>query len=244
MKHCPIGASDLIKKSAAVVVFLLLAAMSANARAIQEDINLENDKARTSYALGMTVGNDIKQAGLEIDYSAFTEGLRNVMEQGPTLLDQEEAMEIVQTAFDNAMMKQALELRLKEETFLAENALNDDVISMPSGLQYIVLYEGDGPKPQSGDTVRVNYEGTLTDDTVFDSSEDMDDGVEIPLNMVIPGWAEGIQLMNVGSKYRIFIPSYLAYGERGAGQVIPPYATLIFTIELLEIMQEKGQGSK
>jgi len=224
-----------MKKYAAIAILLSLAVITAHAKAIQEDITLENDKARTSYAFGMTVGSDLKQAGLELDYSAFTEGLRSAMEQGPSLLDQDEALDIVQAAFDNAMMKQALELRLKEENYLSDNAGKEGVISMPSGLQYVVITEGDGPKPQSGDTVRVHYEGMLTDGTVFDSSYQTDGGEEIPLDMVIPGWAEGIQLMNVGSKYRIYIPSHLAYGERGAGQVIPPYATLVFTIELLEI---------
>jgi FKBP-type peptidyl-prolyl cis-trans isomerase len=218
-----------------IAIFLLITAMTVHAKAIQEDINLENDKSRASYAFGMTVGNDLKQAGLEIDYTSFTEGLKAAMEGGQALLDQDEAMEIVQTAFDNAMMKQALELRLKEETFLSENSENDGVISLPSGLQYSVITEGDGPKPSSGDTVRVHYEGTLIDGTIFDSSYQIEGGEEIPLDMVIPGWAEGIQLMSVGSKYKIFIPSHLAYGERGAGQVIPPYSTLIFTIELLEI---------
>ena len=106
----------------------------------------------------------------------------------------------------------------------------------------MVLAEGDGPKPSPDDTVRVHYEGALTDGTVFDSSYNLERGEEIPLDMVIPGWAEGIQLMNVGSKYKIYIPSNLAYGERGAGQIIPPYSTLVFTIELLEILQEQDDS--
>jgi len=231
-------------KQYAVAIIFLLAAMTAQAKAIQEDIDIEDDKARTSYAFGMTVGADLKQAGLELDYTAFTEGLRSAIEGGEALLDQDEALDIVQAAFDNAMMKQALELRLKEETFLSENAQSEGVISLPSGLQYTVITEGNGPKPQSSDTVRVHYEGTLVDGTVFDSSYQTDGGEEIPLDMVIPGWAEGIQLMNVGSKYRLYIPSSLAYGERGAGQVIPPYSTLIFTIELLEIIQQEKGSTK
>jgi len=232
MKHCPV---DLSKKSAAIL-FLVFAAITVHAKAIQEDINLENEKARISYAFGMTVGGDLKEAGLEMDYAAFTEGLKNAME-GTSLLDEDEALEIVQTAFENAMAKQAMELRVKEEKFLAENALNEAVITNPSGLQYMVLVKGDGPNPAPDDIVRVHYEGTLIDGTVFDSSYYSETGEEIPLNMVIPGWAEGLQLMNVGSKYRIYIPSKMAYGERGAGQVIPPYSTLIFTIELLEIIK-------
>jgi len=229
-------------KHFAITLFLLIAAITVHAKAIQEDINLGNEKARTSYAFGMTVGGDLKQAGLDLDYSAFTEGLKNAMEQGPTLMDQNEALEIVQTAFENAMLKQAAELREKEEKFLSENEQKEDVVSTPSGLQYTVLVEADGPKPSSDDIVRVHYEGTLIDGTVFDSSYHLDRGEEIPLDMVIPGWAEGIQLMSIGSKYRIYIPSYLAYGERGAGQIIPPYSTLIFTIELLEIIKNDGEA--
>jgi len=231
MKHCPIAAA----------LFLFIAAITVHAKAIREDINLAEENTRISYAFGMTLGNDLKQTGLELDYSAFTEGLKNVMQQEPTLLEQDEALEIVQTAFENAMTKQAAELRVKEEKFLSENARKEGVISNPSGLQYTVLVKGDGPKPSADDTVRVHYEGALTDGSVFDSSYHLDKGEEIPLDMVIPGWAEGIQLMNVGSKYRIYIPSNLAYGERGAGQVIPPYSTLVFTIELLEIFPKEEE---
>ena len=229
-------------KQRTIAIILFIAAITVHAKAIREDVNLADEKARMSYAFGMTVGNDLKQAGLEMDYAAFTEGLRNSMEQEPLLLDQEEALELVQTAFENVVMRQAAELRVKEEEFLAKNALNEDVISTPSGLQYTVLVKGDGPMPSSDDTVRVHYEGALTDGTVFDSSNHLEKGEEIPLDMVIPGWAEGIQLMNVGSKYKIYIPSHLAYGERGAGQIIPPYSTLVFTIELLEIVQEQDDS--
>ena len=239
MIHCPAGFS----KRSAIILVLFLAAVTIHAKAIQEEINLGDERARTSYAFGMTVGNDLKQAGMEMDYAAFTEGLKNAMEQGQTLLmEQDEALEIVQTAFENAMLKQAAELRTKEEKFLSENAQKEDVISTTSGLQYTVLVEAEGPKPSPDDIVRVHYEGTLIDGSVFDSSYHLDRGEEIPLDMVIPGWAEGIQLMSIGSKYRIYIPSYLAYGERGAGQIIPPYSTLIFTIELLEIIKNDGEA--
>jgi len=241
MKHFPIVVADLSKKSATVAVLLFIATVTIHAKAIREDINLAEEKARISYAFGMAVGSDLKQAGLDLDYSAFTEGLKDSMGQGPTILDQDEAIELVQTAFENALAKQASEMRAKEEKFLHENALKEGVISTPSGLQYTVLEKGDGPIPSANDVVRVHYEGALTDGTVFDSSSNLEKGEEIPLDMVIPGWAEGIQLMNVGSKYRLFIPSQLAYGERGAGQVIPPYSTLVFTIELLEIIQENSE---
>ena len=225
-------------KKMMVVCGLFLLALTVQAKAIREELQFGGEKTRTSYAFGMTVGGDLRQTGLEIDYAAFTEGLKAAMENEQTIMDRDEALEIVQTAFENAMMKQAAELEAKEEAFLAENAAQPGVYTTESGLQYLVLEEGTGPKPTADDIVRVHYEGALTDGTVFDSSYERGDPEDIPLNMVIPGWAEGIMLMNVGSKYRIFLPSNLAYGERGAGQVIPPYSTLVFTVELLDITTE------
>jgi FKBP-type peptidyl-prolyl cis-trans isomerase len=189
----------------------------------------------------MTVGNDLRQAGLELDYNAFAEGLRAAMEQQQTMMDRDEALEIVQNAFESALNQKSTALRMEEEIFLAENAERPEIKITTSGLQYEILEEGDGPQPVAGNTVLLHYEGIFIDGTVFDSSYQRGEPEEIPLDMVIPGWAEGIQLMNADSKYRIYIPSKLAYGERGAGQVIPPYATLIFTIELLKIIQEDGE---
>jgi len=217
---------------------LFLAALTIQAKGIQEDIDFTGEKARTSYAFGMMVGNDLKQAGLEMDYTAFMEGLRSAMEERQTVMDKDEALEIVQNAFESTMRKQSAELQAKENAFLAENALRPGINITDSGLQYEVISEGDGPKPTVNDMVRVHYEGTLANGTVFDSSYERNEPEEIPLNMVIPGWAEGIMLMNVGSKFRIFIPSSMAYGERGAGQIIPPYSTLIFTVDLLDIVPE------
>ena len=225
-------------KKIIITLSLFLLALMIHANGLREDLEFTGEKARTSYAFGMTVGGDLKQAGLEIDYFAFTEGLRSSMEYGLTIMDRDEALEIVQAAFENAMRRQAAELREKEEMFLAESAAQPGMNSTESGLLYLALEEGNGPKPTITDTVRVHYEGTLTNGIVFDSSYERDEAEDIPLEMVIPGWAEGIMLMNVGSKYRIILPSYLAYGERGAGQVIPPYSPLIFTVELLDIITE------
>jgi len=226
-----------MKKIIIIICGLFLMALTVHANGVREDVEFTGEKARTSYAFGMTVGGDLKDAGLEIDYAAFTEGLRSAMEYGLTIMDRDEALEIVQNAFESAMRKQAAELQAKEEMFLMENASMPGVHSTESGLQYMALEEGSGPKPTVSDVVRVHYEGALTNGTVFDSSYDRDEPEEIPLDMVIPGWAEGIMLMNVGSKYRIILPSSLAYGERGAGQIIPPYSTLIFTVELLDIVK-------
>jgi FKBP-type peptidyl-prolyl cis-trans isomerase len=215
---------------------LFLIALAVQANGVRDDLEYTGEKARASYAFGMTVGGDLKQAGLEIDYTAFTDGLRAAMENEQTIMDRDDALEIVQNAFEAAMFRQAAEAQAKEQEFLAENALQPDVIQTESGLQYMVLEKGNGPIPSATDTVKVHYEGALTNGNIFDSSYDRGDPEEFPLDMVIPGWAEGIMLMNTGSKYRIFLPSSLAYGERGAGQVIPPYSTLIFTVDLLGIV--------
>jgi len=226
-----------MKRSILALCFFL-AALMVQAKGIREDIDFSGGKPRTSYAFGMMVGRDLKQAGLEIDYSAFLEGLRSAMEEEQTVMDRDEALEIVQNAFESAMQKQSAELQAKENAFLAETASQQGINATDSGLLYMVLEQGSGPKPTISDIVRVHYEGKLTNDTVFDSSYARDEPEEIPLNMVIPGWAEGIMLMNVGSKYRLYIPSSMAYGERGAGQIIPPFSTLIFTVELLDIVPE------
>ncbi|MCL2761701.1 MAG: FKBP-type peptidyl-prolyl cis-trans isomerase [Treponema sp.] len=223
---------------------LFLAAMTVQAKGIREEIEFTGDKARVSYAFGMTVGGDLQQAGMEIDYVAFVEGLKSAMEQEQTLMDKNEAREVVQEAFQASVRKRSEALRLQEELFLAENAARSGVRATESGLQYEVLEASEGVKPALTDVVLVHYEGRLVDGTVFDSSYDRGNPEQIPLNMVIPGWSEGLQLMNVGSKYRLFIPSRMAYGERGAGQFIPPYSTLIFTIELLGIVEDEDDDEE
>ena len=225
-------------KYTSFILFLIIPVLAVNAMAIKEETKLQDENAKVSYSFGMVVGIDLQQAGLEIDYEAFTEGLKAALESGETRIDYEEAYEIVQNAFESAMTKQANLLRAKEEEFLGENSLRPDIHLTESGLQYLILEEGSGPKPAADDIVVVHYEASLTDGTVFDSSYLQDQPDEIPLDMVIPGWAEGIQLMNVGSKYQLYIPSYMAYGERGAGQIIPPYSTLIFTVELIGIVEK------
>ena len=225
-------------KKGAITLCLFLAALAVQARRIREEVNLAEEKARISYAFGMTVGTDLQQVGLDLDYNAFVDGMRAAMEQEQTRLDRDEAVEIVQNAFVSAMIMQSAQQREREVAFLAENAAREGIVVTESGLQYVVLEEGSGPKPLGSDTVIVHYEGALTDGTVFDSSYQQNEPEEIPLDMVIPGWAEAIELMNVGSKHIIYIPSSLAYGERGAGQIIPPYSTLVFTIELIGIVGE------
>jgi FKBP-type peptidyl-prolyl cis-trans isomerase len=221
-------------KNTIIILCFFLTAAAIYPRAIREE---GNQTSRVSYAFGMVVGEDLRSTGFdEIDYFAFAEGLRAAMEEREPKIDQDEAIEIVQNAFESIMNRRSAEAQAGEALFLTENASRAGIKVTESGLQYEVIEEGSGPKPESGDTVLVHYEGALINGTIFDSSYQQPNPEQIPLDMVIPGWSEGIQLMNVGSKFRLFIPSNLAYGEYGAGSVIPPYSTLIFTIDLLDIM--------
>jgi FKBP-type peptidyl-prolyl cis-trans isomerase len=220
-----------------VVVCLILPVLSLHARAIQEENKRAEENVRASYAFGMLMGSNLNTIEMEYDYVAFAEGFKDMIEGGATKYTEQEAMEIVETAIQNAMEKKSSENRQKEEQFLAQNRERPEIQVTESGLQYEVLVEAEGDKPSSNSVVRVYYEGTFIDGSPFDSSYE-DDGAYIPLEMVITGWTEGLQLMSVGSKYRFYIPSSLAYGEEGIQSVIPPYSPLIFVVELLEIMND------
>ncbi|GHV60559.1 hypothetical protein AGMMS49587_02250 [Spirochaetia bacterium] len=215
---------------------LFAAAFSLYGKAVAEDAARLDEKQNTSYAFGLVLGSDLKQTGLEFDYTAFTEGFRASVEGRGGRYSLDEAVELVQTAFREAMAAQAERSRAKEVQYLAENGVREGVITTGSGLQYEVIDSGGGKKPGKGAIVRVNYEGTLTDGTVFDSTWERNEAAEFPLDRVIPGWDEGIRLMGVGDHFIFYIPSGLAYGEQGAGEVIPPFSTLIFKVELLEIL--------
>jgi len=228
-------------KKLSVFLFLLLSALTLYARAIQEDFRKADEKARMSYSFGMVVGADLKTAlgDTEFDYAAFSQGIKAVFENSETWLSEMEALEIVETTLQNVMEKKAQESRITEEIFLATIRERPGVQATPSGLLYEVLSQGEGEKPGPGSIVKVHYEGRLADGRLFDTSYNDDEGALIPLDRVISGWTEGIMLMNVGSKYRIYIPSNLAYGKTGFYDVIPPFSTLIFTVELLEIINSE-----
>jgi FKBP-type peptidyl-prolyl cis-trans isomerase len=189
-----------------------------------------------SYALGMDVAESFKQTGLKPDYGSFAQGLKDTLEGGKTRFSREEAIAKIQEAFTAAMEEQTETQRQAEIDFLAENSKKAGVVITASGLQYEVITEGAGPKPGQNDTVRVNYEGTFIDGAVFDSSYARGEPAEFSLNGVIPGWAEGIQLMGEGAKYKFYISSDLAYGP-GGDRGIPPYSPLIFEVELLSIVR-------
>jgi FKBP-type peptidyl-prolyl cis-trans isomerase len=204
-------------------------------------VTLNNDVDSMSYALAVNIGSDLLRnlqtlPNGEYNLELFLKAFNTVLKGDSALFSVEDAQGILQNYFTLAQEKIAEEQRSAGEKFLEENIKNPAVQTTESGLQYIILTEADGPKPTATDKVKVHYEGTLLDGTVFDSSYERGEPIEFQLNQVIPGWTEGVQLMSPGAKYKFFIPYNLAYGERGAGGVIPPYATLIFTVELLDIV--------
>lgn len=191
---------------------------------------------KISYALGLSMGQNLMSSGVEsLNYQDLAAGIEDVLTKQQPKISYQEAQQVLNTFFQELEAKVAGAAKAEGEKFLAENAKREGVKVTPSGLQYEILEPSLGQKPKATDTVRVHYEGTLIDGTVFDSSYKRGESITFPLNGVIAGWTEGLQLMSIGSKYKFFIPYQLAYGERGAGQSIPPYAALIFTVELLGI---------
>ena len=203
--------------------------------------DLKDPKIRTSYALGVDIGKSVKRQPLELDAKAIAAGLVDAYTGTPALSDAElkEVLQKLQEEFrSKAMAQQAkagAENQKKGEIFLAENARKDGVKTTTSGLQYQVIKSGSGKTPSKKDTVKVHYHGTLIDGTVFDSSVDRGEPISFPVDGVIPGWTEALQLMKEGDKWKVFIPANLAYGERGAGEKIAPNSTLVFEVELLSI---------
>ena len=191
---------------------------------------------KISYALGLSMGQNLMGSGVEkLNYQDLAAGIEDVLTHAQPKISYQEAQQVLNTFFQELEQKIAGAAKADGEKFLAENAKRDGVKVTASGLQFEILEPSLGQKPKATDTVRVHYEGTLIDGTVFDSSYKRGESISFPLNGVIKGWTEGLQLMSIGSKYKFFIPYQLAYGERGAGQSIPPYAALIFTVELLGI---------
>ena len=191
---------------------------------------------KVSYALGLSLGQNMASSGVKtIEYDDLVAGMKAIMNKEKPAISFDEAQEVLNTFFAELEAKVAGKAKAEGEAFLAENAKREGVIVTGSGLQYEVLTAAEGKKPKATDKVKVHYEGTLIDGTVFDSSYRRGEAISFGLNQVIKGWTEGVQLMSVGAKYKFFIPYNLAYGERGAGAQIPPYAALIFTVELLGI---------
>jgi len=233
-------------KSIWVIIAILILSMSLPAcTPVEKQItkkDLETDADKISYALGMEFGPSLKPFENEIDIALFARGVEDSLKGKDVLLTPEETEEImkmiskqVQT-YRQKEKNLLAEKNLKEgEEFLAENKKKKGVVTTESGLQYIVLHEGNGPKPKKTDLVKVHYRGILIDGTEFDSSYKRGKSVVFSLQSIIPGWIEALQLMNVGSKHTLFIPPNLGYGDSGAGRRIGPNSVLIFEVELLGI---------
>lgn len=199
---------------------------------------------KVSYALGLGIGRQLAQMGAsELNIDDFAAAIKDVIAGNELKVSNREAQTIVQDYFRKQEEKLNAEraekgkvAKAEGEKYLAENAKKEGVVTLPSGLQYMVLKEGNGKKPKATDQVKCHYEGFLIDGTVFDSSIQRGEPAVFPLNQVTAGWTEGLQLMQEGAKYRFFIPYILGYGEGGAGASIPPYAALIFDVELLEVL--------
>lgn len=192
---------------------------------------------KLSYALGLVIGHNLNGMGVQnINNADFAQAVADVLAGNPTALTDAEAQKIVTDFLQKQEEEKGKEAREAGEAFLADNATKEGVVVLPSGLQYLVLKEGNGKKPAATDQVKCHYEGRLIDGTVFDSSYRRGEPATFPLNGVIAGWTEGLQLMGEGAKHRLFIPYNMAYGTRGAGASIPPYAALVFDVELIEVL--------
>jgi len=217
----------------------------------QSPLVLKTDKDKVSYALGMNLGTNLHRDSIDIDTAVFLRALKDTLAGGKTLLTESEtraALMQLQTAVrakQMEKMKLAGEANKKEgESFLAANKTKEGVVTLPSGLEYKILAEGTGPKPAATDTVVCNYRGTLVNGTEFDSSYKRGQPATFPVSGVIKGWTEALQLMPVGSKWQLFLPAELAYGERGPSPEIGPNSTLVFEVELLSIRAKDKEKEK
>lgn len=191
---------------------------------------------KLSYSLGLGIGRQLSQLGAKnINVDDFAQSIKDALSGKEPAVSDEEAQQIVNQFFVEQEKVKSAAAKAEGENFLAENGKKEGVVTLPSGLQYTFLREGNGKRPSATDTVECDYEGTLINGKVFDSSYRRGEHATFPLNQVIAGWTEGLQLMQEGAKYRFFIPYNLAYGERGAGRDIPPYAALIFDVELHKV---------
>lgn len=199
---------------------------------------------KLSYALGLGIGRQLAQMGAtSLSIDDFATAIKDVLAGAELKVSDQEAQTLVQEFFrkqeekaNAEMAEKGKKAKAEGEQYLADNAMKEGVVTLPSGLQYKVLSEGNGKKPKATDKVKCHYEGSLVDGTVFDSSIRRGEPAVFPLNQVIAGWTEGLQLMQEGAKYRFFIPYHLGYGEHGAGASIPPYAALVFDVELIEVL--------
>ena len=204
-----------------------------------EQVKLESLCEKGSYGIGLQIGQQLSDSQMDISVEAVAKGIFDALNRNQPALDINDLMQSVRQLQQQAAEAQQAQFKAIEEAgkaFIAENAKKDGVIVTDSGLQYEIITEGNGAKPSETDRVRVHYTGTLSDGTVFDSSVARGQPAEFPVNGVIRGWVEALQMMPIGSKWKLTIPHELAYGEHGAGASIPPFATLVFEVELLDIL--------
>ena len=244
-----------IKLSLIAASVLALTACNQEAKKEQADVKLDTVAQQQAYGIGASVGNllnkdlaDKKEIGIELDQALLMRGFEDAL-AGNAKIDEEKIREVLTALDESVRTKQEEKAKVESEKskaegekYLADNAKKEGVMVTESGLQYEVMSEGEGAKPVATDVVKVHYKGTLLDGTEFDSSYSRNEPTTFPLNRVIPGWTEGLQLMPVGSKYKFTIPSDLAYGDRDLGK-IPANSTLIFEVELLEIQNDAAAAA-
>ena len=206
-------------------------------------IEFKTEADKISYALGMNIGESLVQLPVELNPDILAQAIKDLLAGNPPALPESEYVAVMkefqtkmQATEQEASKEISLQNTAEEKSFMEDNKKAEGVVTTASGLQYIVLKEGSGAKPGADDTVKVHYAGSLLDGTEFDSSIKRGEPAEFGVTQVIKGWTEALQLMNVGSKYRLFVPSRLAYGERGAGQAIGPCSMLVFDVELIDIL--------
>jgi FKBP-type peptidyl-prolyl cis-trans isomerase FklB len=238
-KNVQKGASMRLKWVVILGILFFVSQVSA-----EEKLVLKNQKEKVSYIIGMNIGSNFKRQLIDIDPNVLVKGIREGLAGAKPLLTEQEIQETM-VAFQKELMEKH---KKQGEDFLAANKKKEGVQTLPDGLQYKVIKAGTGKKPKADDTVTVNYRGTLIDGTEFDSSYKRGQPATFPVSGgIIPGWTEALQLMEEGAKWQLYIPSSLAYGERGTGGIIGPHATLIFEIELVSInpkTQENKPGNK
>lgn len=233
------------------ILGILLFAIPVNAVEKSALKSLESQKDKVSYSIGSNIGNNLKKQSFDINPAILVQGLKDSYSGEKTLMTEKEMNETMMN-FQKEMMQKEIEknkelgVKNKKEgdAFLAENTKKEGVVTLPSGLQYKVMTEGKGKMPKTTDIVTVNYKGALIDGTEFDSSYKRGQPATFPVNGVIPGWTEALQLMKEGSKWQLFIPSNLAYGDKGAGRDIGPNAVLIFDVELISVAEPPKPEAK
>lgn len=230
-----------------IFAVLLFAVSASYAQTETKPFALKTLEDSVSYSVGCTVGTNIKDPGMKISFDALVQGLKDAFE-GKTVLTEEQMQNKLAELNKRMMEKRSAEMNVIKEknkkegdTFLAANKTKEGVVTLPSGLQYKVLTNGAGAQPKKEDKVKVHYKGTLLDGKEFDSSYKRNEPATFGVTQVIKGWTEALQLMHVGDKWMLYIPSDLAYGDRGAGEMIQPGSTLVFEVELLEIVKQEAE---